>query len=247
MPDDAAKMFPLNDLVESHAGLEGRELVTSIIKAAPGKVALLSSFGTESAVLLHMVAEVDRHLPILFLDTQKLFPETLSYVEQLCKVLGLGDVRHITPDPADLDRHDPFGNLNEFSKDKCCHYRKTVPMRSAQKDFDILISGRKRFHGAQRTSLDFISLQDGKIKVEPLAAYSALDLRAYMETHGLPFHPLSSQGYRSVGCVPCTIAGGTDEDPRAGRWSGTDKTECGIHFSSNGQIFRTDVREATGA
>lgn len=246
MLDDAPKDHLLNDLVENHAGLEGRELVASIVKAAPGKVALLSSFGAESAVLLHMVSEIDPNLPVLFLDTEKLFPETLAFVERLTKELGLTDVRRVKPDPADLARHDPDGDLNQFSKDKCCHYRKTVPMRAAQKEFDILISGRKRYHGATRTSLDFISMQDGKIKVEPLAAFSALDLRAYMQSHHLPSHPLALQGYRSIGCVPCTVAGGSDEDPRAGRWAGTEKTECGIHFSANGSVIRTEIRQAAG-
>jgi phosphoadenosine phosphosulfate reductase len=243
MLDNTPKDLLLNDLVESHAGLEGRELVANIIKAAPGKVALLSSFGAESAVLLHMVSEIDLNLPVLFLDTEKLFPETLAYVEQLTKELGLKDVRHVKPDPEDMARHDLAGDLHQFSKDKCCHYRKTVPMRAAQKEFDILISGRKRYHGASRTSLDFISMQDGKIKIEPLAAFSALDLRAYMQSHHLSSHPLALQGYRSIGCVPCTAVGGSDEDPRAGRWAGTEKTECGIHFSVNGTVIRTEQRQ----
>lgn len=247
MLDSPAPTVDLNGLIESHAGLEGRELVSSIIKAAPGKVALLSSFGAESAVLLHMVSEIEPALPVLFLDTEKLFPETLAYVDELTQALGLTDVRHVRPFAEDLAEQDPVGNLHLYDKDLCCHYRKTVPMRAAQVEFDVLISGRKRYHGATRTSLDFISLQDGKIKVEPLAAYSALDLRAYMQTHHLPSHPLALQGYRSIGCVPCTVAGGSDDDPRAGRWSGTDKTECGIHFSANGKVIRTEVRQAAGA
>jgi phosphoadenosine phosphosulfate reductase len=237
----------LNGLVEGHAGLEGRELVASIVKAVPGKVALLSSFGAESAVLLHMVSEVDPSLPVLFLDTEKLFPETLDYVAQLTQELGLKDVRRVKPDASDLAEHDPAGNLHLYDKDLCCYYRKTVPMRAAQREFDVLISGRKRFHGASRASLDFISLQDGKVKIEPLATYSALDLRAYMETHGLPPHPLTVRGFRSIGCVPCTAPGGTDADPRAGRWEGTEKTECGIHFSANGTVIRTELRQAVSA
>jgi phosphoadenosine phosphosulfate reductase len=244
---DSSPESYLNGLVESHAGLEGRELVASIIKAVPGKVALLSSFGAESAVLLHMVSEIDPSLPVLFLDTEKLFPETLDYVEQVTEELGLKDVRHVKPDAADLAEHDPVGNLHLYDKDLCCHYRKTVPMRAAQKEFDVLISGRKRYHGASRASLDFISLQDGKVKIEPLAAYSALDLKAYMETHRLPAHPLLAQGFRSIGCVPCTVAGGTDADPRAGRWEGAEKTECGIHFSANGTVIRTELRQAASA
>jgi phosphoadenosine phosphosulfate reductase len=237
----------LNSLVESHAGLEGRQLVASVIKSAPGKVALLSSFGSESAVLLHMVSEIAPETPVLFLDTGKLFPETLAYVAKLTDELGLKDVRHIKPDSTELRSVDPSGNLNLHDKDLCCHVRKVAPMRAAQADFDILISGRKRYHGASRTVLDFISIQDGKVKVEPLAAYSALDLRAYMQTHHLPSHPLALQGYRSIGCMPCTTIGGNDDDPRAGRWAGIEKTECGIHFLANGTIYRTESRQIAGA
>ena len=193
-----------------------------------------------------MVSELAPDLPVLFLDTEKLFPETLAYRDQLVRELGLTNLRNITPDPEDLERVDPDGILHTFDKDLCCHFRKTVPMQKAFADFDIIISGRKRFHGATRSDLQFISVQDGKVKIEPLAGFSALDLSSYMISHHLPSHPLKLQGYRSVGCVPCTVLGGTDEDPRAGRWAGSDKTECGIHFSVNGEVVRTEIRQAAG-
>ncbi len=245
MPDDVSPLN-LNNIVESYAGLEGRQLMSAVIKNHSGRVALLSSFGAESSVLLHMVSELAPGLPILFLDTEKLFPETLAYRDQLVRELGLTNLRNITPDPEDLERVDPDGILHTFDKDLCCHFRKTVPMQKAFADFDIIISGRKRFHGATRSDLQFISVQDGKVKIEPLAGFSALDLSSYMISHHLPSHPLKLQGYRSVGCVPCTVLGGTDEDPRAGRWAGSDKTECGIHFSVNGEVVRTEIRQAAG-
>lgn len=245
MPDDVSPLN-LNNIVESYAGLEGRQLMSAVIKNHSGRVALLSSFGAESSVLLHMVSELAPGLPILFLDTEKLFPETLAYRDQLVRELGLTNLRNITPDPEDLERVDPDGILHTFDKDLCCHFRKTVPMQKAFADFDIIISGRKRFHGATRSDLQFISVQDDKVKIEPLAGFSALDLSSYMISHHLPSHPLKLQGYRSVGCVPCTVLGGTDEDPRAGRWAGSDKTECGIHFSVNGEVVRTEIRQAAG-
>jgi phosphoadenosine phosphosulfate reductase len=233
----------LNAIVESYAGLEGRDLIRAAVKGHPGRVALLSSFGAESSVLLHMVSELAPDLPVIFLDTEKLFPETLAYREQLTRELGLTNVIHIKPDAEDIARVDPDGVLNSFDKDLCCHFRKTVPMQKAFAAYDIIISGRKRFHGASRSQLDFVSVQDGKVKIEPLAAHSALDLNNYMITHHLPSHPLKLQGFRSIGCMPCTVEGGTDADPRAGRWVGTEKTECGIHFSANGQVIRTDMRQ----
>jgi phosphoadenosine phosphosulfate reductase len=234
----------LNDIVESYAGLEGRQLISSAVKNHPGRVALLSSFGAESSVLLHMVSEIASDLPVLFLDTEKLFPETLAYRDQLVHELKLTNLQNIHPDPDDLERVDPDGILNTFDKDLCCHFRKTVPMQKAFAAYDIIISGRKRFHGATRSDLQYVSVQDGKVKLEPLASFTALDLHSYMNTHHLPSHPLKLQGFRSIGCVPCTVQGGTDADPRAGRWAGSDKTECGIHFSVNGEIIRTETRQA---
>jgi phosphoadenosine phosphosulfate reductase len=245
MPDDL-RMSHLNNIVESYAGLEGRQLIGTAIRNHPGKVALLSSFGAESSVLLHMVSEIAPGLPVLFLDTEKLFPETLAYRDQLVRELGLTNLQNIQPDPEDIARVDPDGILNTFDKDLCCHFRKTIPMQKAFSAFDVIISGRKRFHGAARSDLQYVSAQDGRIKLEPLAGFSALDLSNYMISHHLPSHPLKLQGYRSIGCVPCTSQGGTDEDPRAGRWAGSDKTECGIHFSVNGEVMRTEIRQAAG-
>ncbi len=240
MPDNKH----LNDIVESYAGLEGRQLVNAAVQHHPGRVALLSSFGAESSVLLHMVSEIAPDLPVLFLDTEKLFPETLHYRDQLVRELGLTNLQNIHPDADDIARVDPDGILNTFDKDLCCHFRKTVPMQKAFADYDIIISGRKRFHGATRSDLQYVSVQDGRVKLEPLASFTALDLSNYMITHHLPSHPLKLQGFRSIGCVPCTVQGGTDDDPRAGRWAGSDKTECGIHFSVNGEIIRTETRQA---
>jgi phosphoadenosine phosphosulfate reductase len=243
MPDD---LRHLNNFVESYAGLEGRELISAAVKHNPGKVALLSSFGAESSVLLHMVSEIAPDLPVIFLNTEKLFSETIAYRKRLVEELHLTNVIDIHPDPEDLGRIDPDGILHTFDKDLCCHFRKTVPMQKAFAGYDIIISGRKRFHGAARSTLEFVTVQDGKIKLEPLAAHSALDLHNYMVTHHLPSHPLKLAGYRSIGCVPCTTRGGTDADPRAGRWSGSDKTECGIHFTANGKVIRVEQRPAAG-
>jgi phosphoadenosine phosphosulfate reductase len=236
-----------NPIIEAYAGLEGRDLIKSIVRDFPRRTALVSSFGAESSVLLHMVSEVDRNLPIIFLNTQKLFQETLNYRDHLVSELGLTGVRTIKPDLRDLQMHDANGLLHQTSKDACCHIRKTIPLEKALDGFDVMISGRKRFHGATRSDLEFVSLADGRLKVEPLAGYSALDLQSYMVGHHLPSHPLKLQGYRSIGCEPCTAPGGTDEDPRAGRWAGTDKTECGIHFTANGQIIRMVERQAVSA
>ncbi|MCA0432434.1 MAG: phosphoadenylyl-sulfate reductase [Proteobacteria bacterium] len=241
---DAHGAIQANAAIERYAGIEGRNLIKSVLKDYPGRVALLSSFGAESSVLLHMASEVDPHVPVIFLDTLKLFPETIAYRDKLVSELGLTNLLIAKPDEADLAQFDPQGDLHGSNTDFCCYVRKTVPMDEVLKDFDVIISGRKRFHGSARSDLQFVNLQDGKLKIEPLAGFSALDLQTYMQQHHLPSHPLKLAGYRSIGCVPCTAVGGNDEDPRAGRWQGTNKTECGIHFSANGQVIRTVTRQA---
>jgi phosphoadenosine phosphosulfate reductase len=222
-------------LFESYAGLEGRQLLEPVLRDFADRAAVVSSFGAESAVLLHMVAQVHKATPVIFLDTGKHFWETLSYRAKLIDRLGLVDLRIITPGEADLAAEDPDGTLHIDNADHCCRIRKTLPLHKALAGFDAVISGRKRYHGAARATLDFLSISDGRLKVEPLAGFSALDIQGYMAAHDLPPHPLSAIGYYSIGCEPCTAPGGTTADPRAGRWAGSPKTECGIHWSLNGQ------------
>ena len=222
-------------IFESYAGLEGQQLLGPILRDFAGKAAVISSFGAESAVLLHMVSQVDKATPVIFLDTGKHFWETLSYRAKLIDQLGLTAVRIITPATADLSTRDPDGTLHKNSADACCRIRKAIPLAKALEGFEVTISDRKRYHGAARATLDFLSIADGRLKVEPLAGFSALDIAAYMKTHDLPHHPLTEIGYFSIGCEPCTQAGGTAADPRAGRWSGSAKTECGIHWTHSGK------------
>ena len=235
-------MFDSNFILESYAGLEGRELLEPLIRDFKGRLAVVTSFGAESAVLLHMISEVDKSTPIIFLDTGKHFWETLSYRSMLIDRLGLTDVRSIEPDPADLGSHDPDGNLHKSNHDLCCHIRKTIPLEKALRGFDVVVSGRKRYHGGERRNLTPISVEANRIKAEPLAGFSALDIELYMSTHDLPLHPLTEIGYFSIGCEPCTVQGGTADDPRAGRWAGTGKTECGIHWSHNGTPIEVRVQ-----
>jgi phosphoadenosine phosphosulfate reductase len=185
-----------------------------------------------------MISEVDPATPVIFLDTQKLFPETIAYRDRLVNRLELSDVRSVRPAPAHLFVHDPEGTLYRSNPDWCCHVRKTLPLENALAGFLALISGRKRFHGGERARLEPLVVVDGRLKVEPLAHFSALDLSRYMAANRLPSHPLKAHGYRSIGCVPCTAKSGSEENPRAGRWEGKDKTECGIHWTVSGRLIR---------
>lgn len=222
----------LETLRRRHAELEGLALLRAVLAdPAAGRIACVSSFGAESAVLLDMVASVDRDLPVIFLDTGKLFAETLAYQQSLCDQLGLRDVRIVRPDPTDLQRHDPDGGLHAREADLCCHIRKSEPLERALEGLDTWITGRKRFQGGSRVALPTIEGDPatGRVKLNPLAGWSAEDIRHYRRLRQLPPHPLVLRGYLSIGCAPCTRPVRPGEDARAGRWWGLDKTECGIH------------------
>ena len=196
-----------------------------------GKIALVSSFGTESAILLHMIAQIDKATPVIFLDTGKLFPETLAYRDQLVARLGLTDVRAIRPSGKQLAAYDPDGRLWQRDPDLCCAIRKTNPLDGALEGFEAWITGRKRSQGGTRTDMNMVDAgPDGRVTVNPLAFWSDAQLDVYFETHDLPRHPLQSEGYASIGCATCTQRVQAGEDKRAGRWAGLDKTECGIHM-----------------
>jgi phosphoadenosine phosphosulfate reductase len=197
-----------------------------------GQLALVSSFGAESVVLLHMVALARRDTPVIFLETGMLFAETLVYQHELAERLGLRDMRIIRPDAGELKARDPAAMLNQSDPDACCALRKTVPLARALSGFDGWITGRKRYQGGARTSLEFFEVEEGanRLKVNPLAHWQPGDARTYIEENRLPRHPLVAQGYPSIGCMPCTSPVEAGEDERAGRWKGRAKTECGIHI-----------------
>jgi phosphoadenosine phosphosulfate reductase len=206
-------------------------LETMIHDRFEGKIALVSSFGTESAVLLHMIAQVDKATPVIFLDTGKLFPETLAYRDDLIARLGLTDIRVIRPSGQQLAAYDPDGRLWQRDPDLCCAIRKTNPLDAALEGFDAWITGRKRSQGGTRTNMNLVEAgPDGRITVNPLAFWDDAKLDAYFEQHDLPRHPLQSEGYASIGCATCTQRVQAGEDKRAGRWAGLDKNECGIHL-----------------
>lgn len=214
--------------------LEGMALLRAALTGpCRRRIALVSSFGAESAVLLDMVASIDPGTPVVFLDTGKHFPETLAHRDKLVATLGLEDVRTIRPDPRDLDRLDGEGDLWRREPDLCCHVRKAEPLDAALEGFIGWITGRKRFQGGLRASLPAIEADSvsGLLKINPLAGWSLEDIRHYRRLRQLPLHPLVTRGYESIGCLPCTRPAQAGEGPRAGRWAHLDKTECGIHRS----------------
>jgi len=206
-------------------------LARTILRDYRGRIALVSSFGAESIVLLDMVATISPSTPVLLNETGMLFPETLEYQRGVSSKLGLSNVQLVRPTRQRLAAVDPDDMLHRFDTDACCNLRKREPLKRALAPFDAWITGRKRFQNSLRAELEEIEQDDdGKMKVNPLARWTATDIAAYLDRHDLPRHPLVAQGYPSIGCEPCTSRVADGEDPRAGRWRGSDKTECGIHY-----------------
>ena len=214
---------------------------TDVIRGAlseAGHIALVSSFGAESVALLHLVAMQDRTIPVIFIDTEMLFTETLVYQQELAEKLGLRTVRIIRA--RDIATKDPESTLHQSDPDACCALRKTNPLERALAGFDGWITGRKRFQSRNRSALEFFEVEQtsGRIKINPLAHWAPEDVRAYMDENRLPRHPMVAQGYPSIGCAPCTSPVTKGENARAGRWRDQSKDECGIHFV-NGKMIRT--------
>jgi len=242
LPPVAQRVAELNTRYRHHSA-------TAVLEHAVGDpmvgaVALVSSFGAESVVLLHMLSVIDRGLPVIFLDTEMLFPETLEYQREVAAKLRLDNVRVIRPEREEIFAQDPDGLLHQSNPDACCSLRKVLPLRRALKNFDAWITGRKRFQGGVRASLEFFEA-DGteRIKVNPLAYWSPQDVQDYMINNRLPRHPLTTSGFASIGCKVCTTPVGGGESQRAGRWRGRSKQECGIHISPQGRV----VRDMNGA
>ena len=211
-------------------GADAIDILDHVIhQAFREEIALVSSFGAESAVLLHLAAQVNKNLPVLFIDTGKHFAQTLQYRRELTRSLGLTNVIAIEPNKDNLAQHDPLGTLWRGDPDQCCTLRKVQPLTSALRPYAAWITGRKQFHGGLRQHLPVVEISGAHIKVNPLAHWSHEQITHYTESQDLPAHPLVSQGYPSIGCWPCTHPATSEDDIRAGRWRGAAKTECGIH------------------
>ncbi len=200
------------------------------IKKYQGDIVLATSMGVDSAVLLHMVSRIDPSVPVIFLDTGKHFRETLAYRDDLVSRFGLTNFRNITPDQAAVETEDPDGKLNQSDPDSCCDLRKVRPLNSVINGYAARITGRKRYQTPDRTNMAILEEGGPQAKVNPLAYWSAKDVTAYLRQHDLPPHPLLALGYLSIGCQPCTTRVASGENPRAGRWRNSEKTECGIHM-----------------
>jgi phosphoadenosine phosphosulfate reductase len=218
------------DLEARFGGWTPGTLVELSIRRFAGGIAAISSFGADSAVLLNMIAEIDRSLPIIFLETGKHFCETLDYRDRLMDDLGLTDLRIVRPLESVLAQEDADGLLHGRDPDACCAIRKVEPMARAVRPYRAWFTGRKRFPSDTRRALPVFEAVGPRIRINPLAGWGTAELAAYMRAHDLRENPLVAYGYLSIGCFPCTEPARPGADARSGRWAGRAKTECGIHL-----------------
>lgn len=240
LPEGSARHLSADQVAALNARLRhhGATDVLRAARAALPRLALVSSFGAESVVLLHLATMVDRDIPIIFIDTDMLFVETLIYQQDVAERLRLRNITTIRA--SDGEVYDRDKTLHRHDPDACCALRKTAPLNVALRPFDGWISGRKRYQSESRAALEFFELDEstGRVKVNPLARWSRDDVTEYMDENRLPRHPMVALGYPSIGCAPCTSPVAAGEDFRAGRWRNTDKDECGIHLV-DGKMVRT--------
>jgi phosphoadenosine phosphosulfate reductase len=227
--EELSRLRAATEALNTHGLLE-----YALKQAFPGRIAAVSAFGAESVVLLHHIAQIDPATPVVFLNTGKLFGETLRYRDRLQDVLGLTDIRAIGPHPDDRNALDAEGTLWSRNPDGCCHFRKTVPLSRALAGFDASVTGRKHFQTQARNAMARIELADGRFRFNPLAAWTLDELTRYIDEHRLPKHPLVNDGYLSIGCLPCTRRVAAGEGYRDGRWAGLEKDECGMHAGIDG-------------
>jgi phosphoadenosine phosphosulfate reductase len=226
----AAELPPAEELDRALRDAQPSQVIAAALRTVGrDNLALVSSFGTESAALLKVMADVDPAIPVIFLDTGWLFEETLAYRDTLIATLGLRDVRSVKPLEETLSRDDPDSDLWFKDPDACCRIRKVEPLARALKPFQGWINGRKRFQGGKRAAIAVVEQDGNRLKFNPFANVSREAIEAIYDTAKLPPHPLVASGFLSVGCMPCTSRTAADEDMRAGRWRGLSKTECGIH------------------
>ncbi len=233
---DTAPLFTAADadrLTAHYAAVPAQDMLADLILGELNdRIAVVSSFGSESAVLLDLVASASKDVPVIFINTQKIFGETLAYRDTLAEQLGFTDLRVYRPDPRLLAQKDATSTRWRYDADGCCDLRKVEPLRRALAPFGAWISGRKAYQGRSRAALPRFEIDEGRLKINPFADWSRETVDAAFAARKLPLHPLEAQGYPSVGCVPCTAKVLPGQDPRAGRWPGLEKTECGIHQRS---------------
>jgi phosphoadenosine phosphosulfate reductase len=219
---------PLNQEFETRPA---EEIVQWAVKTFAPNIAMATSFGAESAVLLHLVTQIDPQIPVLFTNTGFHFKETLEHRDKLVERLKL-NLRELKPEISNEAFLAQNGKLYERDPDACCAVNKIAPFEKALKDYQAWITGIRRNQADTRQKRQFVEQDRGTlVKISPLLNWTGKMFWDYAKKYDLPYHPLWEKGYLSIGCSPecCTRPVQLGEDPRAGRWAGKNKIECGLH------------------
>ena len=217
----------VNNILNGKSTKEGIKLLIEDIFL--DKISYVCSFGAESAIILDMISKIKKDFPIVFINTLKLFQETIDYKNYLKESLGLKNIIEIQPETNELKYKDKNNDLWKTDTDKCCELRKVKPLNQALKNYDAWFSGRKSYHSDVRQENTMVELHDDKYIVSPLLNWKRVDIENYFLAHDLKRHPLVFQSYLSIGCTHCTSKTIDANDVRSGRWANSEKTECGIH------------------
>lgn len=201
------------------------------------KIALACSFGGPGGmVLLDMVVALDRSVPVFYLDTGMLFDETYALAQRVRERYGIEPLA-VRPDLTVDEQHSRFGEaLWARDPDACCNLRKVEPQQRYLAGFEAWITGLRRSQATTRTDVEFVARDERArtlAKIAPLADWSEADVWTYVARHDVPYNPLNDRGYPSLGCTHCTKAVSPGDDPRAGRWPGFAKVECGLHVGTH--------------
>ena len=221
----------VNDILNGKSTIDRIRLLIEDIFL--NRISYVSSFGAESAIILHMISKINKGFPIVFINTLKLFQETIDYKNYLKKSLGLQNIIEIQPEIEELKQADRNNDLWKTDTNKCCELRKVKPLNKALKNYDAWFSGRKSFHSDTRQENTMVEFHDDKYIVSPLLSWKRAEIENYFVGNNLERHPLVAQSYLSIGCTHCTSKTIDINDVRSGRWVGSTKTECGIHKSKN--------------
>jgi phosphoadenosine phosphosulfate reductase len=232
-PEMVAELKRASDAFESQ---QPQDVLKDAIKRFASKIVVACSFGAEDVVLVDMVHRIDPSIPLFYLDTDFLFPETYETRDRIIQQYALKPAQVIqvqsllTPDQQ-AAQHGPA--LWSTEPDRCCQLRKVEPLTRVLKGYDAWITGIRRDQSPTRANAGLIEW-DGKfqlVKVNPLARWTWADVWTYIKVYEVPYNPLHDHNYPSIGCTHCTAPVAPGEDPRAGRWKTFTKTECGLHKS----------------
>jgi phosphoadenosine phosphosulfate reductase len=220
MADQRPSLDQMAELNREFETAPAGKVIAWAVDTFGGSLVLAASF--EDVVLIDLATKASPGIEVIFLDTEAHFPETLAFVEQIRARYGL----NLT-----VTKPGPEAAAYPCGSDRCCQFRKVAPLRQAVQGSQAWLTALKRVDAPSRAAAPIVSWDEafGLVKINPLATWTNEDVASYLADHDLPEHPLWSQGYLSIGCAPTTRPVAPGEDPRAGRWAGLDKTECGLH------------------